>query len=75
MDAEFHIGSLLYGAVYAIAGILLLAIASHLLIGAIGAARRIDIWQEIAAKQNLPVALFTGLLTLGVAIIIAAALH
>jgi hypothetical protein len=75
MDVEFHIGSLLNGAVFAIAGILLLAIVAHVLLGVIGKVRGIDLWDEIAGKQNLPLALYAGLLTLGVAIIIAAALH
>lgn len=75
MDVEFHIGSLLNGAVFALAGILLLAVVSHVLVGVLGRLRGFDAWEEIARKQNLPLALFLGLLTLGVAIIIAAALH
>ncbi|MGO9240529.1 MAG: DUF350 domain-containing protein [Bryobacteraceae bacterium] len=75
MPLEFHIGSLLNGVVYAVVGVMVLLVV-------LTAGNRIlekltpyELRKEILEKQNTALAALLGLAALGVAIIIAAALH
>jgi uncharacterized membrane protein YjfL (UPF0719 family) len=72
---EFHIGALLNGVIYAVAGVVVL-------VAVLTAGHRVlekltpyDLKKEILEKQNTAVAVLFGLAGLGAAIIIAAALH
>jgi uncharacterized membrane protein YjfL (UPF0719 family) len=68
---EFHIGYLINAFVFAVLGVLLF----------IGAFAIIDkmtpyaLWKEIVEDQNVALAIMVGAMSLGVSIIIAAAVH
>ena len=63
--------NLLAALVFAVLGIVILVLAFVLL----DRLTPYDLWREIVEKQNTAVALLGGLALLGIAIIIAAAIH
>lgn len=63
--------NLLAALVFAVLGIVILVLAFVLL----DRLTPYDLWREIVEKQNTAVALLAGLALLGIAIIIAAAIH
>jgi putative membrane protein len=68
---DFHLGSLINALVYAIVGVVIL-------VGSFLAWDKItpyDLWREIVEKQNTALAIFAGLMALGIAIIVASAVH
>ena len=71
MPIEFHLGNLVNALVYAIIGIIMLA-ASFIIWDWL---TPYDLWGEIVEKQNMALAVFSGLLALAVGVIIAAAVH
>jgi len=71
MDIQFHLGSLVNALIYAVVGILILMI-SFVTWDKI---TPYDLWKEIVEKQNVALAIFAGLMALGVAVIIASAVH
>lgn len=71
MDFQFHLGSLVNALIYAVVGILILMI-SFVTWDKI---TPYDLWKEIVEKQNVALAIFAGLMALGVAVIIASAVH
>ena len=71
MPIEFHLGSILSAAVYAVLGVFILVL-SFIIMDKI---TPYDLWAEIVEKQNLALAILAGLMALGTAIIIAAAVH
>ena len=71
MPVDFHLGSILNAAVYAILGVFIL-ILSFVLMDKL---TPYDLWREIVEKQNTALAIMAGLMALGTAIIIAAAVH
>jgi putative membrane protein len=71
MSPEFHFGYVLNALVFAIIGIVLLVVGFI----AWDKITPYDLWKEIVEKQNTALAIFAGLMALGIAIIIAAAVH
>lgn len=71
MPVEFHLGSLLNAAIYAVLGVFIL-ILSFVVMDKL---TPYDLWREIVEKQNTALAIMAGLMALGTAIIIAAAVH
>ncbi|HEY3441380.1 MAG TPA: DUF350 domain-containing protein [Paludibaculum sp.] len=71
MPIEFHLGSILNAAIYAVLGVFIL-IMSFIVMDKI---TPYDLWAEIVEKQNMALAILAGLMALGTAIIIAAAVH
>ena len=69
--ADFHPGFVLNAIVYAILGIVIFA-------GAFAITDKLtpyDLWKEIVEEKNIALALMVGLMSLGMCIIIAAAVH
>lgn len=68
---SFNPLSLLNAAVYAVLGIVLFAVAFIVL----DKATPQDLWREIVEEKNVALAVLVGFMCLGIAIIIAAAVH
>lgn len=75
MPLEFHIGSLLNGVVYALVGVMVLFAVLTAGNSILEKLTPYELKKEILEKQNTALAALLGLAALGVAIIIAAALH
>lgn len=71
MPLDFHLGSIINAAIYAVLGVFIL-IMSFIVMDKI---TPYDLWAEIVEKQNVALAILAGLMALGTAIIIAAAVH
>jgi len=71
MPVDFHLGSILNAAIYAVLGVFIL-ILSFIVMDKI---TPYNLWAEIVEKQNMALAVLAGLMALGTAIIIAAAVH
>ncbi len=71
MGIEFHLGSMLNALIYAVMGVVIL-IACFVAWDKI---TPYDLWKEIVEKQNSALAIFAGLMALGIAIIVASAVH
>ena len=71
MSPEFHFGYVLNALVFAIIGIVLLVVGFI----AWDKITPYDLWKEIVEKQNIALAIMAGFMALGIAIIIAAAVH
>ena len=71
MPIEFHLGSIINAAIYAVLGVFIL-IMSFIVMDKI---TPYDLWAEIVEKQNVALAILAGFMALGTAIIIAAAVH
>lgn len=71
MPIEFHLGSILSAAIFAVLGVFIL-IMSFVVMDKI---TPYDLWREIVEKQNVALAILAGFMALGTAIIIAAAVH
>jgi uncharacterized membrane protein YjfL (UPF0719 family) len=71
MDIQFHLGSLLNAIVYAILGVVILVIAFL----AWDKITPYNLWKEIVEEQNVALAIFAGMMALGIAVIVAAAVH
>ncbi len=75
MPLEFHIGALLNGVVYAVVGVMVLFAVLTAGNSILEKLMPYELKKEILEKQNTALAVLLGLAALGVAIIIAAALH
>ncbi len=71
MPLEFHLGSLLNAFIYAVFGVIILVLSFFVL----DKLTPFHLWKEVVEKQNLAVAVLAGLMGLGIAIIIASAVH
>ena len=71
MPIEFHLGSLLNALIYALFGVIVLVLSFFVL----DKLTPYDLWKEVAEKQNIAVAVLAGAIALGIAIIIASAVH
>ncbi|MBI4891815.1 MAG: DUF350 domain-containing protein [Acidobacteria bacterium] len=71
MGIEFHLGSLINALIYAVVGVVILVV-SFITWDKI---TPYDLWKEIVEKQNTALAIFAGMMALGIAIIIASAVH
>lgn len=69
--SSFHPLALLNALVYAILGIVIFVVAFI----AIDKATPRDLWGEIVEGKNIALAIIVGFMSLGIAIIIAAAVH
>jgi uncharacterized membrane protein YjfL (UPF0719 family) len=68
---EFHIGNLINAAVYAILGIVIFIFCFVLL----DKMTPYHLWREITEDKNIALAILLGAISLGMCIIIAAAVH
>ena len=68
---DFHPGFLLNAVVYAVLGIVIFVIAFV----AVDKMTPYDLWKEIVVEKNIALALLVGLMSLGMCVIIAAAVH
>jgi uncharacterized membrane protein YjfL (UPF0719 family) len=68
---DFHPGFLLNAVVYAVLGIVIFVIAFV----AVDKMTPYDLWKEIVVEKNVALALLVGLMSLGMCVIIAAAVH
>ena len=75
MPLEFHMGSLMSGVIYAVVGIMVLIVVLTVSNSVLEKLTPYDLKKEIFEKQNTAVAVLFGLAALGMAIIIASALH
>lgn len=71
MGMEFHLGSMLNAVIYAVIGVVILVL-SFMTWDKI---TPYNLWKEIVEEQNVALALFAGLMALGIAVIVAAAVH
>jgi uncharacterized membrane protein YjfL (UPF0719 family) len=71
MPFEFHLGSLLNALIYAVFGVFILVLSFFVL----DKLTPFHLWKEVVEKQNVAVALLAGMMALGIAIIIASAVH
>lgn len=71
MGLDFHLGSMLNALIYAVMGVIIL-IVSFVVWDKV---TPYDLWKEIVEKQNTALAIFAGLMALGIAIIVASAVH
>ena len=68
---EFHPGSLLNAIIYAVLGIAIFVIAFFI----IDKATPYHLWKEIVEDKNVALAVLVGAMSIGMCIIIAAAVH
>ena len=71
MPIEFHLSSFLNAILYAVLGVVILIVAFVTW----DKITPYDLWKEIIEKQNTALAILAGLMALGIAIIVAAAVH
>jgi putative membrane protein len=69
--SEFHPGYLLNASVYAALGIIIFVLAFAI----IDKLTPYDLWKEIVEDKNVALAILVGAMSLGMCIIIAAAVH
>jgi putative membrane protein len=69
--AEFHPGNLLNAAIYAILGIVIFIVCFFIL----DKMTPYHLWREITEDKNIALAILIGAISLGMCIIIAAAVH
>jgi len=69
--SDFHPGYILNAIVYAILGILIFCLAFVI----VDKMTPYDLWKEICENHNTALAIMVGLMSLGVCIIIASAVH
>jgi putative membrane protein len=69
--AEFHPGNLLNAAIYAILGIVIFILCFFIL----DKMTPYHLWREITEDKNIALAILIGAISLGMCIIIAAAVH
>jgi uncharacterized membrane protein YjfL (UPF0719 family) len=71
MPIEFHLGSLLNALIYAVFGVFILVLSFWVL----DKLTPFHLWKEVVEKQNVAIAVLAGMMALGIAIIIASAVH
>jgi uncharacterized membrane protein YjfL (UPF0719 family) len=71
MDVQFHLSSLLNAIVYAVLGVVILVLSFL----AWDKITPYNLWKEIVEEQNTALAIFAGMMALGIAVIVAAAVH
>jgi uncharacterized membrane protein YjfL (UPF0719 family) len=69
--ADFHPGNLLNAAIYAILGIVIFIVCFFIL----DKMTPYHLWREITEDKNIALAILIGAISLGMCIIIAAAVH
>ena len=71
MDVQFHLSSLLNAIGYAILGVVILVVSFV----AWDKITPYNLWKEIVEEQNTALAIFAGMMALGIAVIVASAVH
>jgi putative membrane protein len=71
VNPEFHLGSLLNAVIYAILGVVILFLSFVIW----DKMTPYNLWKEINEEQNVALAIVVGAMALGVAIIVASAVH
>jgi len=71
MPIEFHLGSFLNAIIWAVLGVVIFVVSFIVW----DKLTPYDLWKEICEKQNMSLAIFVAAMVLGIAIIIAAAVH
>ena len=69
--SEFHVGYLINATVFALLGIIIF-VAAFVLVDKM---TPYDLWKEIVEEKNLALAILVGAMSLGMCVIIAAAVH
>jgi putative membrane protein len=69
--SDFHPGYILNAVVYAVLGIIIFSLAFVL----VDKLTPYDLWKEICEQRNVALAIMVGAMSIGVCIIIAAAVH
>ena len=69
--SDFHPGYILNAVIYAVLGIVIFSVAFIL----IDKLTPYDLWKEICEQRNVALAIMVGAMSIGVCIIIAAAVH
>ena len=69
--SDFHPGYILNAVIYAVLGIVIFTLAFML----IDKLTPYDLWREICENRNVALAIMVGAMSIGVCIIIAAAVH
>lgn len=69
--AEFHPGFVVNALVYAVLGILIFVVSFVIL----DKTTPYSLWKEIVEEKNIALAILIGMMSLGMSIIIAAAVH
>lgn len=68
---EFHVGSFINALIFALLGIVLFVVSFAFM----DKLTPYALWKEIVEKQNLALAILVGCMSIGMCIIIAAAVH
>lgn len=71
MNLEFHLSAFINAIIYAVLGVVILVLSFAIW----DKITPYDLWKEIVEKNNIALAIFSGLMALGIAIIIASAVH
>ncbi len=71
MNIAFQLSAFINAIIYAILGVVILVLSFALW----DKITPYDLWKEIVEKNNTALAIFSGLMALGIAIIIASAVH
>ena len=71
MTLDFQFASLLNAIVYAVLGIVILILGFMVW----DKVTPYNLWKEIIEEQNVALAVFAGMMALGIAVIVAAAVH
>jgi putative membrane protein len=69
--SEFHLGYLINATVFALLGIVLFVAAFAL----VDKLTPYDLWKEIVEEKNIALAILVGAMSIGMCVIIAAAVH
>ena len=71
MNIAFQLSAFVNAVIYAVLGVVILVISFVLW----DKTTPYDLWKEIVEKNNVALAIFSGLMALGIAIIVASAVH
>ena len=71
MNIAFQLSAFINAIIYAILGVVILVLSFAIW----DKITPYDLWKEIVEKNNTALAIFSGLMALGIAIIIASAVH
>lgn len=71
MNIAFQLSAFINAVVYAVLGVVILVVSFVIW----DKVSPYELWKEIVEKHNMALAIFAGLMALGIAIIIASAVH
>lgn len=71
MNIDSHVGPMLNALIYSVLGVVILIVSFVIW----DKMTPYNLWKEIVEEQNSALAIFAGLMALGIAIIVASAVH